>query len=224
MTSFISSPAAIAAALASSKALMAGSALYLSCCLARRISSERAVLEPIGRGLLEPEAVELACRLIRNWARDELTQVEGQAAPAVAVVASQIADLEELIASRGALAGTLRPVVANLREKLAALQRANWCKAQGTKIAEIPAEEAHRAAVADMASELGGSNVEVARAALRSLTGDIPVFERGGKLYGRLRVDPIPLFSRCNPRLIEQVGSGGPICYSPTSFRLSLAA
>ncbi len=38
----------------------------------------------------------------------------------------------------------------------------------------MPAEEAYRAAVADMAAVLGGSNVEAARAALRSLTGDIP--------------------------------------------------
>ena len=63
--------------------------------------------------------------------------------------------------------------------------------------------------VDDMAAVLAGSNVEAARAAVRGLTGDIPVFERNGKLYGRLAVSAVPLFSRCNPGLIEQVGSGG---------------
>jgi hypothetical protein len=156
-------------------------------------------------------AVELACRVIREYARAEFAQVEGQRAPAVAAFAAQIAELEDLIASRNALAPTLRPVVAELREKMATIQRANWRKAQGIKIAEIPAEEAYRAAVADMAATLRGSNVEAARAALRGLTGDIPVFEQGGKLYGRLTVDAVPLYSRCNPALIEQVGSGGRI-------------
>jgi site-specific DNA recombinase len=177
----------------------------------RRDLAEHAVLEPIQRELLEPEAVELACRLIREGARAELTQIEGEAAPAVAAIAKQVAELEDLITSRGSLAVTLRPVLADLREKMAALQRANWRKAHGMMVAEIPAEEAYRAAVADMAATLGGSNVEAARAAVRSLTGEIPVFEHGGKLYGRLSVHAIPLFARCNPGLIEQVGSGGRI-------------
>jgi Recombinase zinc beta ribbon domain len=179
---------------------------------ARRDLAEHAVLEPIRRELLEPEAVDLACRLIRECARAELMQVESEVAPAVAVIAKQIAELEDLITSRGSLAVTLRPVVAELREKMSTLQRVNWRKAQGIKVAEIPAEEAYRAAVADMAATLGGSNVEAARAALRGLTGEIPVFEHGGKLYGRLSVDAVPLFAaRCNPGLIEQVGSGGPL-------------
>ncbi len=176
---------------------------------ARRDIAERAVLEPIRRELLEPEAVDLACRLIRDCARAELTQVEGREAPAVAEIATQITELEELIASRGALAATLSPVVADLRERMAALQRASWYKSRAIRLAEIPAEDAYRAAVADLASTLGGSNVEAARAALRGLTGEIPVFEHGGKLYGRLTVSAVPLFGQCNPPLIEQVGSGG---------------
>ena len=56
--------------------------------------------------LLEPEAVELACRVIRECARAEPIQVEGQEAPAVVAIAAQIAELEDLIASRDALAVT----------------------------------------------------------------------------------------------------------------------
>ncbi len=86
---------------------------------ARRDIAERAVLDPIRHELLEPEAVELGCRLIRDYARAEITQAAaGEEAPAVATTAAQIAELQDLIAERGALAATLRPVVADLREKM----------------------------------------------------------------------------------------------------------
>ena len=101
--------------------------------------------------------------------------------------------------------------LAGLREKMATVQRASWRKAHSLKIAELPVEEAYRAAVAAMAAVLKGTNVEAARAAVRSLTGDIPVFEKNGKLYGRLTVDAAPLFAQRNPGIIEQVGSGGRI-------------
>jgi hypothetical protein len=59
---------------------------------------------------------------------------------------------------------------------------------------EIPAESADRAAVADLAAVLQGSNIEATRAAVRRLTGKIPFFEERGKLYGRLTVDATPVF------------------------------
>jgi hypothetical protein len=49
-----------------------------------------------------------------------------------------------------------------------------------------------------MAATLESSNVEGARAALRSLIGTISVFEKAGKLYGRIGVNPMPLYRR-NP-------------------------
>ena len=187
---------------------------------ARRDIAERAVFGPIQRELLEPEAIELGCRLIRQTLRAELTQIEGAEIPALSAISEQIAELEELIASRVALAATLRPLVAELRDKLAALRRASWRKAHDLKVEEIPAEEAYRASVAEMAAILRGSNVEAARAALRGLTGDI----KEGRLYGRLTVDAVPLFSRCSPGLIEQIGSGGAQPLFSTHHRISLAA
>lgn len=179
---------------------------------ARRDLAEDAVLTPIRRELLAPEAVELACRIIRDAAKAELLRsVEGEEPAQVADIAAQIAELENVIASRDALAATLRPVVAGLREKMATVRRTNWRKAHAVKIAELPVEEAYRAAVTDLAAVLEGTNVEAARAAVRSLTGDIPVFEKDGKLYGRLTVDAAPLFRQRNPGIIEQVGSGGRI-------------
>ena len=78
-----------------------------------------------------------------------------------------------------------------------------------TKVAgQVPAEEAYRAAVAEMAATLEGSNVEGARAALRSLLGTISVFEDAGKLYGRLGVDPMPLYRR-NPAVFGGMVAGG---------------
>jgi len=91
------------------------------------------------------------------------------------------------------------------------VRRAEWRRAHAFKLDTLPAEMAYRAAVADMASVLAGSNVEAARAAVRGLTGEVPVFEKGGRLYARLAVDAAPLFSRCNPEIIEQIGSGGPL-------------
>jgi hypothetical protein len=59
-----------------------------------------------------------------------------------------------------------------------------------------------------MAATLEGSNVEGARAALRSLLGTISVFENAGKLYGRLGVDPMPLYRR-NPAVFGGMVAGG---------------
>ena len=179
---------------------------------ARRDVAENAVLGPIRRELLAPEAVELACRLIRDAARAKLRPGDGADSPEGATMAAEIAELEELIASRPALAHPLRLLVAERRERIASLRRAEWRRAHTLKLDALPAEAVYRAVVGDMASAvLAGSNVEAARAAVRGLTGDIPVFEKGGKLYARLAVDAAPLFSRCNPEIIEQVGSGGRI-------------
>lgn len=47
------------------------------------------------------------------------------------------------------------------------------------------------AGVRNRHGRIGLTNVEAARAAVRGLTRDIPVFEKDGKLYGRLTVDAI---------------------------------
>jgi hypothetical protein len=64
-----------------------------------------------------------------------------------------------------------------------------------------------------MAATLEGSNVEGARAALRSLIGTISVFEEAGKLYGRLGVDPTPLYRR-NPAAFGSMVAGA--CFGAT--------
>ena len=178
---------------------------------ARRDVAENAVLGPIRRELLAPEAVDLACRLIRDAARAKLRPGDGADSPEGATMAAEIAELEELIASRPALAHPLRLLVAERRERIASLRRAEWRRAHTLKLDALPAEAVYRAVVGDMASVLAGSNVEAVRAAVRGLTGDIPVFEKDGKLYARLAVNAAPLFRRCNPELIELVGSGGRI-------------
>jgi hypothetical protein len=93
------------------------------------------------------------------------------------------------------------------------------------KLDALPAEAVYRAVVGDMASAvLAGSNVEAARAAVRGLTGEIPVFEKDGRLSARLAVDAAPLFTRCNPELIEQVGSGGALHLFPQEEGAACAA
>jgi hypothetical protein len=70
---------------------------------------------------------------------------------------------------------------------------------------------AYRAAVADLAAALAGSNVEEARAALRGLIGPVPVFAKEGKLYGRDGFNSAQLVRKSNPDLIGSIGSGGGI-------------
>jgi hypothetical protein len=73
----------------------------------------------------------------------------------------------------------------------------------------LPAEEAYRAAVAEINGTLRASNVEGAQAPLRSLLGNIPVFQDGRYLAARLTMNPAALLR--NPDTVLLVGSGGPI-------------
>jgi hypothetical protein len=95
--------------------------------------------------------------------RAESVQIQQGVSPAVAALSTEIADLESLIEARPARAATLRPLIEELREKQVNLRRAASRKAQSSKAAEFPAEEAYRAAAADMAATLKGSNIEAAR-------------------------------------------------------------
>ncbi|MGH7106385.1 MAG: hypothetical protein ACREFT_07740, partial [Acetobacteraceae bacterium] len=65
----------------------------------------------------------------------------------------------------------MRQVVDDLRAREANLKRGARRQEQAKLAGQIPAEEAYRAAVAEMAATLESSNVEGARAALRSLIG-----------------------------------------------------
>jgi hypothetical protein len=166
-------------------------------CISRAIA-ERIVLEPIQRDLLGPEAIERACELMRSWVRNESALIAEGANPELEAIAAEIADLEALIEARPARTTTLRQVIEELRTREANLKRGVRRQAQAKLAGQVPAEEAYQAAVAEMAGTLEGSNVEAARVALRSLIGTVPVFENAGKLYGRIGVDPMPLYRR-NP-------------------------
>jgi hypothetical protein len=168
-------------------------------CISRSLA-EGIVLEPVQRELLASAAIEHACELIRGWARNESIQIAEGVNPELEAIAAEIADLKVLIEARPARAATLRPVIEDLRARQANLQRRARRQAHAKLAAEIPAEQAYRAAVAEMSATLEGANIEAARAALRSLVGTIPVFEDAGKLYGRIGLDPTPLFRSRNPQ------------------------
>jgi len=76
----------------------------------------------------------------------------------------------------------------DFRQKQVNLQRAAWRRKSAPEIA-LPAEEAYRAAVADMNGALMGHNIEAARAALRGLLGEILVFQGGRHLAARLTIN-----------------------------------
>jgi hypothetical protein len=138
------------------------------------------------RELLAPEAVERFCELIRGWARSESAHVEQGTDPSIAAIDAEIADLEALIESRPARAATMRPLIEELRAKKANLRRAALRKAHSKGVADLPAADAYRAAIADLSATPTGSNAEAARSALRGLVGNVSVFAEGRKLYGRI--------------------------------------
>jgi hypothetical protein len=104
--------------------------------------------------LLAPEAVERFCELIRGWARSESAHVEQGTDPSIAAIDAKIADLEALIEARPARAATMRPLIEELRAKKANLRRVALHKAQTTKVADLPAVDDYRAAIADLAETL----------------------------------------------------------------------
>ena len=167
------------------------------------------MLEPLQSELLAPEAVERFCDLIRGWSRSDSARVEPSTDPAIAAIDVEIADIEALIEARPARAATMRPLIEELRTKQASLRRLIQRKAQSSSAAELPGIASYRAAVADVADVLAGSNVEAARAQLRSLVGTVPVFAEGRKLYGRIGLDRAQLLRSTNPGLLESCGSGG---------------
>ena len=120
--------------------------------------------------------------------------------------------------ARPSRTGTLRPIVEELRARQSKLRRAARQEAQTKLASEVPAEEGYRAAVAEMAAILQGANIEAARAALRSLIGNIPIFEDAGQLYGRIGLNPTPLFQSRNPQTFGGVVAGAG--FEPATFGL----
>jgi site-specific DNA recombinase len=159
---------------------------------AKQADVESAILEPVRKALLTDEAIDRFCSHIREWYRREHEQAVHGMSPAAAEIGAEIADLESLVVERPARAATLRATIDDLRQKQANLQRAAW-RRQAVPDVFLPAEQAYRAAVADINGALKGSNIEAARVALRSLLGTIPVFQEGRSLAARLTMNPVAL-------------------------------
>ena len=170
---------------------------------------ENAILAPVRSELLGEEAVERFCVSIRQLHQQDRDEPDHRLTAMEAALEDEIADLEALIVSRPARAGTLAPVIEELRSRRFSLRRIASLRTSAEENRSLPAENEYRAAVADINEALRGSNVEAARAALRSMIGEIPVFQMGRQLAGRLTLRPGGLFR--NPRDVLFVGSGGRI-------------
>ena len=96
------------------------------------------------------------------------------------------------VAQRPSRAATLGPAIEDLRQREANVRRAACRRAAASEIG-LPDEAAYRDAVTDLNGAPQGSNVEAARAALRSLVGSIPVFRTGRQLAARLTMNPAAL-------------------------------
>jgi uncharacterized protein YukE len=106
-------------------------------------------------------------------AREHEQAVHGMS-PAAAEIGAEIADLESLVLERPARAATLRATIDDLRQKQANLQRAAW-RRQAVPDVFLPAEQAYRAAVADINGALRGSNIEAARRLTQGCSWRAPI-------------------------------------------------
>jgi hypothetical protein len=84
---------------------------------------ESAILEPVRSELLNDEAVERFCSLIREWYCRETETGTCNSSPAAEAIALKIADLEALVAEGPSGAATLGQAIESLRQKRANLQR-----------------------------------------------------------------------------------------------------
>jgi site-specific DNA recombinase len=169
----------------------------------RRDRTEKLVLAPILEDLLAPELVRMMVDLMVGWSRADRVDT---AAADTSKLDMEIAELEDLVAQRPALAGPLRETLATLQERRTAAQRAAWRRASivATLTPEL-AETAYRQAVGNLTGALEGS-VAAARERLRRLLGDVPVSLRDGVPVAQLRMRLVALLG------VSPDGSGGPVC------------
>jgi hypothetical protein len=149
----------------------------------------------------------------RGWSSDQNRRAQREneelargSSPTADAIAAEIADLEALVAQRPSRATTLGAAIEDLRQREANVRRAAARRTATSEI-ELPDEAAYRKAVADLNRALQRSNAEAARAALRSLVGNIPVFQTGRQLAARLTMNAAVLLR--DPGNVLLVGSRG---------------
>lgn len=132
---------------------------------ARRDVAEDLLLRPVRQDLLGPEAVEYAVEVIRDLWRQNSSRPAVEISASLADLDREILELERLIKTHvlsAAIGGVALEKARSTREqKMRSVQRL------------FRAEAAYRANVASLASVLSGSNVDLAREALRPLLGTI---------------------------------------------------
>lgn len=175
---------------------------------ARRDAAEAALLEPIQRDLLSPEAVELAVSMIRKWDRE--SRVRAVEPAEVAEIEGRIARLEAQIAAGAIEREDVLPALAALSERRRAALAAGWRRTSGREGVEANAAvAAYARAVEGMREALAGP-IARARAALHEILGDVVCRPEGEQLVALVGLDSRPLLKAAG---IRWSGSGGAILH-----------
>jgi DNA invertase Pin-like site-specific DNA recombinase len=164
-----------------------------------RAPAETAILDPVIRDMLSPEAISIGVRMMAE---------ERRAAEAPAPRESQeVLTLERLVREGLLSAEVAAPALVEARRK---------AKAPVVTDLPWPSPKAWREAVEGMRDVLQGDDIPAAREALRGLIGTIPCEPAEGHVVAKLTARPILLATGTG----RQVGSGGVICiHLPISTR-----
>ncbi len=179
----------------------------------RQVVAETKILAEVEKDLLAPEAVDLAVsEMQRAWNQDAEAPA-CDASPELARLDRERDELERLVQA-GILSGsTAAPALERVESQRRSLQAAARVERSRPASAVLfGAESAYRDIVGRMREVIQGTDVPLAREALRELLGEIPVRPApcGLHLEAQLRLDRIPLLKAAgNDR--GWVGSGGRI-------------
>lgn len=181
---------------------------------ARRDAAEAALLEPIQRDLLSPEAVELAVSMIRRWDRE--SRVRAVEPAEVAEIEARISRIEAQIAAGAIEREDVLPALAALSERRKAVLAAGWRRTSGREGVEASAAvSAYVRAVEGMREALSGP-IARARAALHEILGDVVCRPEGEQLVAIVGLDSRPLLKAAG---IRWTGSGGALFHHRIDIR-----
>lgn len=173
---------------------------------ADRVAAEQIVLRPVLDEMLGTEGIDYAVEMIEAREREARELQLLDQSPELVAIAAELADIEALVQERPARAAALSPAIGALEDRRLALHRLAWRRVVSVPPGRSQAVNDYIQAAREMREILTGNNVEAARAALRSVTGTVPVWPLGGHLMARVGLSLVPLVSAAG---IPLRGSGG---------------
>lgn len=177
----------------------------------QRDIAETRILAEIERDLLAPAAIELAVSEMRRLWQEDGERPIVDASPELARLDRERGELERLVQG-GTLSGsTAAPALERIETQRRSLhQTAQVERTSSVRGTLFGAESAYREVVGRIREVVQGSDIAVAREALRELLGEVPVrpAASGEYLEAHLRLGPVALQKAAGAER-EWIGSGG---------------